>query len=68
MSKPTERSHKMSMVMNELVEAGLITSNDDPHLSDKGREWMHELENIDHHELELDGAADLILSTNGLFR
>lgn len=56
------------MVMDELIEAGLITSNDDPHLSDKGREWMHQLENVDHHDLELDGAADLILSTNGLFR
>lgn len=56
------------MVMDELVEAGLVTSNEDPHLSEKGREWMHNLEDVEHHDIDLDNAADLVLSTNGLFR
>lgn len=56
------------MVMDELVQAGLVTNNIDPHLSAKGREWMQGLEDVDHHETDLEAAADLILSTNGLFR
>ena len=58
----------MTLLMDELVQAGLVTSADDPHLSDKGREWLHRLEDVDHQELDQDAAADLIFSTSGLYR
>ena len=60
----------MTVMVNELFQAGLVTNPGDPHLSDKGREWLGALEdvvareNVDHDE----AAADLVLSTNGLFR
>ena len=58
----------MEQSLTELLNAGLITAIEDPHLSDKGREWMHLLENVDHRVIDEDAAADLVLSTNGLFR
>ena len=57
-------------VLDELVQMGLCETQDSPHLTAKGRDWMRALENVDAHE-EFDRderAADLILSTNGLFR
>lgn len=54
--------------MKELVEAGLLTSSDHPHLSDKGREWMRTLEDLDHQSDLSEAAADLVLSTSGLYR
>jgi hypothetical protein len=56
--------------VNELYQAGLITNLGDPHLSDKGREWLGALEDMLAREnVDLDeAAADLVLSTNGLFR
>lgn len=58
----------MEQSLTELVNAGLITAIEDPHLSDKGRTWMHLLEDVEHHETGEDAVADLVLSTNGLFR
>ena len=52
---------------------GLCETPDSPHLTAKGRDWMRALENVEaHQEYDRDEqderAADLILSTNGLFR
>lgn len=60
----------MTAQVNELYQAGLITNLGDPHLSDKGREWLGALEDMLAREnVDLDeAAADLVLSTNGLFR
>ena len=59
----------MTVEMTELVEAGLVTTGDHPHLSEKGRELMHMLENVDHENVDLsEAAADLVLSTSGLYR
>jgi hypothetical protein len=60
----------VTVKVNELYQAGLVTSPGDPHLSDKGREWLGALENMMAREnVDLDeAAADLVLSTNGLFR
>ena len=55
-------------VLDQLVDAGLVTSSVDPHLSDKGRDWLRNLEDLEQHEVQLDGAADLVLSCSGLFR
>ena len=57
-------------VLEELVQMGLCETSDSPHLTAKGRDWMRALEDVEAHE-EVDRderAADLILSTNGLFR
>ena len=58
----------MALSLSELVEAGLVTDMKDPHLSEKGREWLRQLESVDHREMDMEDAADLVLSTNGLFR
>ena len=59
----------MTVEMIELVEAGLLTSDHEPHLSVKGREWMQTLTDVDHRTLDQDeAAADLVLSTSGLYR
>ncbi len=55
-------------VLEQLVDAGLVTSSLDPQLSEKGRDWLRNLEDLEHREVELDGAADLVLSCNGLYR
>ncbi len=58
----------LSMLMDELVQAGLVTESEEPHLSNKGREWLKTLEGVEHQEINVDQAADLVLSTSGLFR
>lgn len=60
-------------VLDELVQMGLCETSESPHLTAKGRDWMRALENVEAHaEFDRDErderAADLILSTNGLFR
>jgi hypothetical protein len=60
----------VTIMVNELYQAGLVTNPGDPHLSDKGREWLDALEDMLAREgTDIDeAAADLVLSTNGLFR
>ena len=60
----------LTATVDELVQMGLLDTMESPHLTAKGRDWMRALENVEAHE-EVDRderAADLILSTNGLFR
>ncbi|MBW3594870.1 MAG: hypothetical protein KY391_04770 [Actinobacteria bacterium] len=54
----------------ELRQLGLLDGSPEPHLTAKGRDWLKELEDIETHEVSEYGeqAADLVLSTNGLFR
>ena len=60
----------MAIVMDELVSAGLLDGSSEPHLTEKGRDWLKALEDLETQEVSELGeeAADLILSTNGLFR
>lgn len=65
-----EVSTLTATVLDELVQMGLCETSDSLHLTAKGRDWMLALENVEAHA-EVDReerAADLILSTNGLFR
>ncbi|MGH2735252.1 MAG: hypothetical protein ACRDKZ_06720 [Actinomycetota bacterium] len=59
-------------MMTELQAAGLLDfSSDVPHLTDKGRDYLRILDDAGSHEVAEvgeDAAADLVLSTNGLFR
>ena len=54
----------------ELRQVGLLDGSPEPHLTAKGRDWLKTLEDIETGEVSEYGeqAADLVLSTNGLFR
>ena len=54
----------------ELCDKGLIDTLPAPHLTEKGREWLRTLADVETNEVVDNGeaAADLVLSTNGLFR
>ncbi|MFN2526603.1 MAG: hypothetical protein ABR505_10150 [Actinomycetota bacterium] len=57
-------------VIEELRQMGLIDASPMPHLTEKGRDWLNTLEDArSHDQVEIiDACADLVLSTNGLFR
>lgn len=58
-----------AITIDQLREVGLLDNSPEPHLTDKGRNWLRALEDIEAPEQDLDdAAADLVLSTNGLFR
>ena len=56
--------------LTELSSRGLIDNLSEPHLTDKGREWLRALAGLETDEVVDNGeaAADLVLSTNGIFR
>ena len=60
----------MAISIDELREVGLLDGAPQPHLTPKGRDWLKALEDAETQEVSDFGesAADLILSTNGLFR
>jgi len=55
---------------SELRQVGLLDGSPEPHLTAKGRDWLKALSDIETDEVSEYGeqAADLVLSTNGLFR
>lgn len=54
-------------LINELREAGLLLGSE-PFLSDKGREWLRQLEDVETEMLAEDWAADFVLSTHAISR
>lgn len=60
----------MSTNITDLQAVGLLDRTEEPHLTDKGREWLRMLEDLTTQDVtdQAEVAADLILSTNGLFR
>lgn len=56
--------------LNELCNKGLVDNLSEPHLTDKGRLWLRTLADLETDEVVDNGesAADLVLSTNGIFR
>ncbi|MFP5297784.1 MAG: hypothetical protein ACLGHL_02195 [Actinomycetota bacterium] len=56
-----------ALLINELREAGLLVGLE-PHLTDKGREWMRQLEQVDHKDAAQEWAADLVESVSALSR
>ncbi|MGI8775621.1 MAG: hypothetical protein ACR2KQ_11575 [Actinomycetota bacterium] len=63
-------------LINELREAGLLLGSE-PFLSDKGREWLRQLDDVETqtlvkdvetHNLAEDWAADFVLSTSAISR
>ncbi|MFP5352727.1 MAG: hypothetical protein ACLGIB_09210 [Actinomycetota bacterium] len=59
---------RLAIAMEDLVTAGLCDGMQEPHLTDKGRDWLEALEQIEAQIKFQDAAEDLVLSTNGLFR
>ncbi|MGH2730408.1 MAG: hypothetical protein ACRDJI_07330 [Actinomycetota bacterium] len=62
--------NSFTSIIEELRSAGLLDSAPDPHLTAKGRDWLRTLEDVGTQEVTEFGesCADLVLSTNGLFR
>lgn len=56
------------VMINEMLELGLLEGLESPHLTHKGQEWMRQLEDLDSEAVTHDWAADLVLSVNGLSR
>lgn len=56
--------------LTELLHKGLVDNMPEPHLTDKGREWLRTLADVETNEVVDSGeaAADLVLSTSGLVR
>lgn len=57
-------------IIEELRQAGLLETASDPHLTVKGRGWLRALEDVETQEVVDSGEsqADLVMSTNGIFR
>jgi hypothetical protein len=65
-----EVKRTVAVTLEEMREAGLLTESLEPHLSDRGRDLLRALESLESQD-PADGneaAADLVLSTNGIFR
>lgn len=58
------------MTIEDLRRAGLVERAGDPHLTDKGRDWLRHLDDLDAQEVVegMTSSADLVASTNGLYR
>ncbi len=57
--------------LNDLRDKGLVEPmTGDLHLTNKGRDWLRALSDVQTSEVMESGeaAADLVLSTNGIFR
>lgn len=56
--------------LTELCNKGLVDNLSEPHLTDKGREWLRALAGVETDEVVDNGeaAADFVQSTNGIFR
>jgi hypothetical protein len=60
----------VAVTLEEMREAGLLTESLEPHLSHRGRDLLRALEDLETQDIvdTNEAAADLVLSTNGLFR
>ncbi len=58
------------MTMDELRRAGLLESAGDPHLTDKGRDWLRLLDDLEAQEVVegISSSVDLVVSTNAIYR
>jgi hypothetical protein len=60
-----------AITMEELIQTGLCDgSTEQHHLTLRGRDMLRTLEDLETQEVvdQSDAAADLVLSTNGIFR
>lgn len=56
--------------LDELRTAGLLETSGDPHLTDKGRDWLRLLDDLEAQEI-VEGIAssvDVVASSNAIYR
>lgn len=56
-----------ALLINELREAGLLNLGD-THLTDKGRDWLRQLEDLETRDVAEEWAADFVNSVNAISR
>jgi hypothetical protein len=56
--------------LHDLLQAGLLETEPQPHLTPKGRDWLRTLEGLQTEEIAISGSLDddFVQSTSGLFR
>lgn len=56
--------------MDELRQAGLLETAGDPHLTDKGRDWLRLLDDLEAQEVVegITSSVDMVVSTNAIYR
>lgn len=59
--------HITALLINELREAGLLTIGEE-HLTDKGRDWLHQLEDVQTRDIAEEWAADFVSSISAISR
>jgi hypothetical protein len=57
-----------AILINELREAGLLQGMGQFHLTDKGREWLRQLEDVETADVAEDQSADFVLSISAISR
>lgn len=57
-----------AIIINELREAGLLQGMEQFQLTEKGREWLRQLEDVETREVAEDWSADFVLSINAISR
>ena len=56
--------------MEELRTAGLLEMSGDPHLTDKGRDWLRLLDDLEAQEVVegISSSVDVVVSSNAIYR
>jgi hypothetical protein len=56
--------------MEELRNAGLLETTGDPHLTDKGRDWLRLLDDLEAQEVVegISSSVDMVVSSNAIYR
>ena len=57
-----------AILINELREAGLLQGMEPAHLTEKGREWLRQLEDVETADVAEDQSADFVLSISAISR
>ena len=57
-----------AILINELREAGLLQGMEPFHLTEKGRDWLRQLEDVETRDVAEDQSADFVLSINAISR
>lgn len=56
--------------IEELRHAGLLETSGDPHLTDKGKDWLRMLDDLEAQEVVegISSSVDMVVSSNAIYR
>jgi hypothetical protein len=56
--------------IDEMRAAGLLETAGDPHLTDKGRDWIRHLDDLEAQEIVegISSSADVVIASNAIYR